>query len=80
MLKFEVRAAQEKPHDPQNTKVCVKIAFCFFRGQIYEAQNSEVIQKHIRELWGEKSTSKYDKNVPDGTLNFYAIRPKFPGA
>ena len=48
MLKFEVRAAQEKPHDPQNTEVFLKIAFCFFRGQIYEAQNSDVIQKHIR--------------------------------
>ena len=58
MLKFEVRAAQEKPHDPQNTEVFLKIAFWSFRGQIYEAQNSEVIQKHIRELWGEKKYLK----------------------
>ena len=50
MLKFEVRAALEKPHDPQNTEVFLKIAFWSFRGQIYEAQNSEVIQKHIQEL------------------------------
>ena len=42
------------------------------------------IQRWFRSTYvnseGKKSTSKYDKNVPDGMLNFYAIRPKIPGA
>ena len=44
MLKFEVRAAQEKPHDPQNTEVFLKIAFCFFRGHIYVRNCATVLE------------------------------------
>ena len=46
-------------------------------------------RKHRTQRWfrstyenseGEKSTSKYDKKVPGAMLNFYATRPKTPGA